>query len=87
MARYSSNFGNELQLMVATAKEYGLISNFDMLRPFTPRKAELPRKMAIRLPNGLLYPRVEVKQSTHSGDDTVNILESRELNLYLYLPA
>ena len=45
MARYTSNFGNKLQMMVRIAKEYGFASNFDILRPFTPRKTELPHKM------------------------------------------
>ena len=71
MARYSSTFGNKLQIMVGISKEYGFTLNFDMPRPFNPCKTELPRKMAnrIRLPNGLLDPRVEVEQRTHSGDD------------------
>ena len=42
----SSNFGNELQMMVTIGKEYGFTSNFDILWPFTRRKTELPRKMA-----------------------------------------
>ena len=72
MARYSSNFGNKLQIMVGIGKEYGFKLNFDMPRSFTQRKSELRPKMAnspIRLPNGLLYPRVEVEQRTHSGDE------------------
>ena len=28
-------------------------------------------KQPIRLPNGLLYPRAEVEQKTHSGDEIV----------------
>ena len=44
----------------------GFSLNLDMPRPFTPRKMEL---QPIRLPNGLLYPRVEAKQRTHSGDE------------------
>ena len=59
---YSSNFGYELQMMVGIGKEYGFTLNFDMPWLFTSRKMELPRKMAnsqsIRLPDGLLYPRV-----------------------------
>ena len=71
MASYSSNFGNMLQMMVGIAKEYGFTPNFDMPRSFTPRRSDIQAKMAklIRLPNGLLYPRVEVEQRTHSGDD------------------
>ena len=45
MARYSSNFGNNLQMMVSVGKEYGFTSNFDMLRSFTPRKSELRPEM------------------------------------------
>ena len=44
MARYSSNFGNKLQMMAGIGKEYGFTSNFGMPRPLTPRKMELPRK-------------------------------------------
>ena len=42
--------------MVEMGKECGFPSNFDMLRSFTPRKTELPRKIElqpIKLPNGL----------------------------------
>ena len=46
MARYSSNFGNELQIMVGIGKEYGFKLNFDMPRSFTQRKSELRPKMA-----------------------------------------
>ena len=35
MARYSSNFGSKLQMMVGTGKEYGFTSNLDMPRSFT----------------------------------------------------
>ena len=47
-----------------------------MPRPFTPRKTELPRKMEqpFRLPNDLLYPRVDVERLTHSGDEIVNYI-------------
>ena len=31
-------------------------------------------EQTIRLPNGLLYPRVEVEQRTHSGDEIVKAL-------------
>ena len=76
MARYSSNFGNKLQLMVGIGKEYGFMSNFKMPWPFAPRKTELPRngEHPIRLPNGLLYPRVEEEQRLHSGDDIVDTI-------------
>ena len=49
MARYSSNFGKNLEMMemmVEMGKGYRLTSNFDMPRPFSPRKTELPRNMA-----------------------------------------
>ena len=58
--------------MVEMGKEYGFPLNFDMLRPFTPCKTELPRKtelQPIKSPNGLLYPRLEVEQRTYSGDE------------------
>ena len=38
MARYSSNFGNKLQIMVGIGKEYGFTSNFVMPRSFTTCK-------------------------------------------------
>ena len=68
MARYSSNFGNKLQMMVGIGKEYGFTSNFDMPRPFTLPKMELPRKMANSQSDCRTASRVEVKQLTHSGD-------------------
>ena len=46
MARYSSNFGKKLQMMVEIGKECGFTSNFDMVRSFTQRKSELRPKMA-----------------------------------------
>ena len=52
--------------MVDLDRESGFPSNFDMPRPNNPRKAKL---QPIKLPNGLLYPRVEVEQRTHSGDE------------------
>ena len=58
--------------MVEMGKECGFQSNFDMSRPFTPRKMELPRKAEfepIKSPNGLSHPRVAVEQRTHSGDE------------------
>ena len=57
--------------MVEMGNECGFPSNFDMFRPFTPHKTELLRKtelQPIKSLNGLLYPRVEVEQQTHSGD-------------------
>ena len=54
--------------------------NFDMSWPFTQRKTELAiaqnDEQPIRLPNGLLYPRVEVEQRTHSGDEIAQTLQS-----------
>ena len=47
----------------------GFPSNLDMPRPFTLCKTELPRKtelQPIKSPNGLVYPRVEVEQRTHT---------------------
>ena len=58
--------------MVEMGKECGIPSNFDMTRPFTSRKKELPRKtevQPIKIADGLLYPRVEKEQRTHSGDE------------------
>ena len=52
--------------MVEMGKECGFRSNFDMPRPFNPRKAEL---QPIKSPNGLMYPKVDVEQRTHSGDE------------------
>ena len=46
MARHSSNFGNILQMIVGISREYVFTSNFDIRRPFTQRKTELPRKTA-----------------------------------------
>ena len=70
-ARYSSNFGNKLQMVVGIGKEYGLCRIFtcrDLLSReigVTAQNSEQP----IRLPNGLLYPRVEVEPRTHFGDE------------------
>ena len=60
--------------MVEMGKECDFSSNFDMPRPFTLRKVELPRKtelQRIKQTNnyGLLYSRVEAEQRTHSGDE------------------
>ena len=46
MARYFSNFGNKLQIMLEIGKECGFTSNLDMPRSFTPCKSELRPKMA-----------------------------------------
>ena len=78
MACYASNLTNKLQMMVDMGKEYRFTLNFNMLRSFTPRKSELQPKngeQPIRLPNGLLYPRVEVEQRTHSGEEIVGEVE------------
>ena len=72
MACNSSNFGNRLQMMVGIGKEYGFTLNFDIPRLFTLRKTEYRRKMANIQSDcraDLLYPRVEVEQQTHSGDE------------------
>ena len=58
--------------MVEMGKEYGFPSNFDLPWPFNPHKKGVTAQKSqqpIRLPNGLLYPRVEVEQQTHSGDE------------------
>ena len=38
MARYSSNVGNKLQMMIKIGKVYGFTSNFDTPKPFTTGK-------------------------------------------------
>ena len=38
MARYSSNVGNKLQMMINIGKVCGITSNFDIPKPFTTRK-------------------------------------------------
>ena len=38
MARYSSNVGNKLQMMINVGKVCGFTSNFDTPKPFTTRK-------------------------------------------------
>ena len=38
MARYSSNVGNKLQIMIKIGKVCGFTSNFDTPKPFTTRK-------------------------------------------------
>ena len=58
--------------MVEMSKECRFPSTFDIPRPFTTHKTELPRKTElkpIKSPNGLVYPRVEVQQRTHSWDE------------------
>ena len=77
MACYSSNFATKLQMVIDVGKEYLFTLNFNMPRSFTRRKSDLwPKNVAykngeqpIRLPNGLLYPRVEAEQRTHSWDE------------------
>ena len=66
MVHYSPNFGDKQQIMIDKGKECGFPSKFDMHRQFTLWRAELQRIIS---PNGLLYPVVEVKQRTHSGDE------------------
>ena len=39
-SRYSSNFGNKLQIMVGIGKDYGFQLNFDMPKSFTQRKSD-----------------------------------------------
>ena len=59
-------------MVVDKGKEYRFTLNFNMPRSFTPRKSDLQPKngeQPVRLPNGLLHPRVEVEQRTHSGDE------------------
>ena len=46
MARYSSNFGNKLQMMVGMGKECGFMSKFYMPRSFATRETKLRCKMA-----------------------------------------
>ena len=58
--------------MVEMGKECRFPSNFDMPQPFTPCKTELPSEtelQPIKSLNGLMYPREEVEQRTHSGDE------------------
>ena len=64
-------------MMVEIGKEYRFTLNFDMPWPFTPTKNGVIAQngeQPIRLPNGLLYPRLEVEQRTHSGDEIGNNL-------------
>ena len=44
MARYSSSFGDKLQIKVGIGKEYGFTSIFDMPKSFARRKTELAHK-------------------------------------------
>ena len=57
--------------MVGIGKEYGFKWNFDIPLPFTGRNGVTAQNVEqpIRLPNGLLYPRVELEQRAHSGDE------------------
>ena len=53
MARYFSNVGNKLQMMIKIGKVCGFTSNFDIPKPFTTRKnrAELtPRGISAHIP-------------------------------------
>ena len=62
--------------MVEVDKECCFPLNFGLSRPFSLRKTELPRKtelQPIELPNGVLCPRVEEEQQTHSGDEIEDI--------------
>ena len=66
--------------MVEMGEKCGFPSNFDMPRPFNPRKTELSCKVSysqpIKSPNNLLHPRVEEEQRIHSGDE-IGVQESR----------
>ena len=44
MARYSVNFGNELQVEIGIGKECGFTSIFGIPKSFVRRKTELARK-------------------------------------------
>ena len=46
MARYSSSFGDKLQIKVGIGKEYGFMSIFDMSKSFARRKTELAHTKA-----------------------------------------
>ena len=62
--------------MVEMGRECRFASNFDMPRPFTPRKTELPLKtelQPIKSPNALMCPRVKVKEPTHSWDEIARL--------------
>ena len=67
MARYSSNVGNKLQMMIKIGKVCGFTSNFDTPKPFTTRKTVRTVDSAW---NFHADPRVEAEQRTHSGDET-----------------
>ena len=72
MDRYSSNLGNMLQMMVGIGKECGFTSNFEVVYPTQIGVTAQNGEQTNRLLNGLLYPRVEVEQRTHSGDSIVS---------------
>ena len=60
-------------MMVGIGK-YCFTLNFDMPWLFCLRQDRVTTQngeQPIRLPNGLLHPRVEVEQQTHSGDENV----------------
>ena len=62
--------------MVGIGKEYGFTSNFLTCRGRLPRAKGVTAqngKQPIRLQNGLVYPRVEVEQRSHSGDEIITI--------------
>ena len=67
MARYSSNVGNKLQIMIKIGKVCGFTSNFDTPKPFTTRKTVRTVDSAR---NFHADPRVEAELRTHSGDET-----------------
>ena len=56
--------------MVEMGKEHGFTSNFDMQWPFTPRKMELPRKMANSKPDcrtAFCIPEYKTQSLTNGG--------------------
>ena len=56
--------------MIKMGKECGFRLNFAMPQPCkTEELLAQNGEQPIRLPNGLLYPRVVVEQRTHSGDE------------------
>ena len=63
-------------MMAGIGKECGFTSNFDMPEVVYPAQIGVTAQngeQPIRLPNGLLYSRVEVEQRTHSGDEIKHI--------------
>ena len=75
MVRYSSNFGNKLQMMVGIDNDVEFW-HADVVYPAQIGVTAKNGKQPITLPNGFLYPRVEVEQRTHSGDEIVSDMES-----------